>query len=540
MARVKYKSNKKQQLGQFMTPLDLSKSILKSYIFKITDKILEPSMGDGSFVIAIIEKFLNEVYIDSNLSKTDKINTILKNNLVGVEIDAEYFNKCIENIKQYFDINNINLNNFYLDDFLVWSDYKNDFDIIIGNPPFGGTINMEYQENLDKKYGKRNNKKIKKETYSFFLIKCIEEHLKEFGQLIFILSDTFMTIKTMHGLRYFLMKNGCSSISTIDKFSEETDYSMLVIEYLNNIIKNHIVFNGNKIDEKSMDLTNNFSWYIPDGYSKYFNGNTVGDYMIGSGGLTTGRNEYFVRNISDNKIIEEYDFNICDKLITLKDELSNARYNKLSDNKINEIINLENSNKTKKDVNIIKRDQPLEIKLPHNDYKYYNKSDGKLLYSEPKYVIFWKNDGESVITYKKNNRWHLRGVGGQKFYGKEGITWQLIASEIKPRYLPSGYILDNSGPILTLKKNVEKDELYFIISWLISNKATLILKEVLNHTRNIQSKDLERLPYPSWISKMDKNILILETKSIINHIKSGKNYDMLKYKQRINKIFNEQ
>lgn len=39
MTIVKYDSDKKQQLGQFMTPLDLSKSILKTYTFKITDKI---------------------------------------------------------------------------------------------------------------------------------------------------------------------------------------------------------------------------------------------------------------------------------------------------------------------------------------------------------------------------------------------------------------------------------------------------------------------------------------------------------------------
>lgn len=59
MTRLKYESYKKQQLGQFMTLLDLSKSILKKYSYKI----LEPSIGDGSFFIGIIYKLLYSMWI---------------------------------------------------------------------------------------------------------------------------------------------------------------------------------------------------------------------------------------------------------------------------------------------------------------------------------------------------------------------------------------------------------------------------------------------------------------------------------------------
>ena len=43
------------------------------------------------------------------------------------------------------------------------------YDWIIGNPPFGGTIAPDIQDNLDDLYGFRHGRKIKKETYAFFI-----------------------------------------------------------------------------------------------------------------------------------------------------------------------------------------------------------------------------------------------------------------------------------------------------------------------------------------------------------------------------------
>lgn len=536
MARTKYTSDKKQQLGQFMTPIKLTSKIVSNLDFDNKTKILEPSMGDGNFIIPIIDKFLNEVYNHIKETTQNKVNYILKNNLYGIEIDSEMVSKTISKIENHFSIKLDNDINFYNIDFFDWnSDLV--FDYIIGNPPFGGTLNMDNQEKLDKKYGKRFKKKIKKETYSFFLIKLIEEHLSDSGELIFILSDTFMTIKTMSGLRYFLIKNGYSEINNIDNFSEETSYNMVVFNFKNNQLMDYIKYNTNIITFDFMELTGNFSWQVPGSYSKYFKDIKIGDLMTGSGGLTTGKNEFFVRNIEEGEIIENYKFEFYDEPITLEKELQNARYNKLSDKLKNNIKLLEDKGIKKKNVSITKRENPISIKLPHPDYKYYNKSDGGILYSKPKYAIYWKNDGEAVRTYKKNGRWHLRGMGGLNYYEKEGITWQFISTQIKPKYLPKGYILDNSGPILVLKKDINDDELFFILSWLFTDMATILLKEVINHTRNIQSKDLERLPYPFWVSDEDKITIINKTKTMIDHIINNKNIDIGKFKLFINKKF---
>ena len=47
------------------------------------------------------------------------------------------------------------------------------FDLIVGNPPFGGTFDHSIEDELDNTLGKRLGKKIKKETYAFFIVACL-------------------------------------------------------------------------------------------------------------------------------------------------------------------------------------------------------------------------------------------------------------------------------------------------------------------------------------------------------------------------------
>jgi len=51
-----------------------------------------------------------------------------------------------------------------------------------------------------------------------------------------------------------------------------------------------------------------------------------------------------------------------------------------------------------------------------------------------------------------------------------------------------------------------------------------LLKEVINHTKNIQGKDFERLPYPFWVSEADKRAIIASIKDMIDEAIRGKTY----------------
>jgi hypothetical protein len=50
------------------------------------------------------------------------------------------------------------------------------------------------------------------------------------------------------------------------------------------------------------------------------------------------------------------------------------------------------------------------------------------------------------------------------------------------------------------------------LGWLQTSLATRLLKEAVNHTRNIQGKDIERLPYPHWVAshRLDDVAVLVE------------------------------
>lgn len=291
------------------------------------------------------------------------------------------------------------------------------------------------------------------------------------------------------------------------------------------------------IDDKSVDIekvntTPNYSFLIDSTYGKYFNGKLLKDFIRCSSGMTVGKNELFLKEAKNGKIIEQYEYNIVSEIKTVEKEIKRNKLGKLTESKKTEIEN----GVVEKILKIKDLEQPILINLPNDDYRPYNKSTSDEIYSKPKTFIYWKNDGEAVIRFKKTGPWYLHGVGGQKFFGLEGLTWGLISDRIKVRYLPSGYILDSGAPVGVLRDGINRDELFFIIGWLLTPLSTDILKSVLNHTKNIQSKDIERMPYPFWVDNNTKIKVVKLVKDMIDYKVSG-NDNISDYKKTFSDFF---
>jgi len=508
MSTAKTRRAKKRQLGQFMTPIALARRVLDGIEFSKTDRVLEPSMGDGSFVLALIEKFM-PLYAGS---VAERLTQILRRNVFGVEVDEGLYRRCLSRIRAAWEHmpgeHNLVRHDFFLTHFtdLGWrgglqcpgNAPEVRFDYILGNPPFGGTMDPAFQEELDRLYGFRNGEKIKKETYSFFIVKSLDM-LADGGSLLLICSDTFLTIKTMRGLRRLLMGEGDISITDLDGFSTETSQPIVVLSFKKSGFSEGIHVNGQYVSRKTIELTGNCSWRITDDLAQYFRGPVLGDFMVASSGMTIGKNEYFVRPVHDGGIVEPYDFKFFQEPVTLEGELGKARLGRLSRRRMEEVKSLEASGATMRSVRIVRREAPIRITLPHPDYCNYNKAVGKIVYSPSTHVAYWKDDGDALLTFKKCGNWYLHGVGGQPYFMRKGLTWQLIAQRLNVRYLPEGYILDSGAPCAFLRERVKQEELFFILGWALTPLCTHLLKEVINHTRNIQSKDFERLPYPFWV-----------------------------------------
>ncbi len=399
------------------------------------------------------------------------------------------------------------------------------FDLIIGNPPFGGSFDPSIEDQLDALLGTRLDCKIKKETYAFFIVACTEM-LRPGGRLLFICSDTLMTIPTMTGLRQYLMESGKITLHKLEEFSPETNYPMLVVEYTHRDRGQVVHRFGQPLTQSDIKSTPNLSWGITPDVARLFRGPKLGDYFVASSGMTTGKNEYFVREIlPENTIVEPFAFRFLDGPVSVAYEQERARLNKLPTRKLRELRDAEHRGDTTRRVGIETRETPTTISLPHDDYRPYNKAIGRILYSPATHVIFWKDDGDAVLTYKKTGNWYLRGVGGQPFFGREGLTWQLVASRFVPRYLPSGYVLDSGAPCAFQREGVDPSETYFVIGWLLSPLANQILKTVINHTMNIQSKDFERMPYPWWVPDSMKADATQRVMQMVEDGKAGRRWD---------------
>jgi hypothetical protein len=527
MTIAKRHRSSKRQLGQFITPAHIAESIVGSVELTRDTRVLEPSFGDGAFVLPLLRRL---VALHTG-SQADRLAESLTNNLHGVELDGRLYRQCLQRIEGEFarlpPEHNLVQGDFFRHEFRGdwrWGpkgfEDELTFDLIVGNPPFGGTFDSAIEDDLDRRYGERCGCKIKKETYAFFIVKCVER-LKPGGRLLFICGDSLLTIPTMKGLRVFLMKEGRVEVNHLPEFSHETQYPMVMLDFQRSGPSPAIVRDGIPISCETIGMSANASWGMNGDFAIAFAGPTVGKFMVGSSGMTIGKNKYFVRPIINGVIEERCDFEFFDEPITLEGELARARLGRLSLRQQEQIRGQQLAGESRRCVRVLQRDRPQTIVLPHQDYKPYNKSNAKIVYSPPDHMIYWRNDGEAVIAFKKSGNWYLRGVGGQPFFEREGLTWQLISNRLKTRYLPAGYILDSGAPCGFLRPGVPHDELFFILAWTLSPICSYILKSVINHTINIQSKDFERLPYPYWVCPEMKEHAIRTMRDLIDRARRG-------------------
>jgi hypothetical protein len=520
----------KRQWGQFLTPPDTARRIVEGLRLTVDDCVLEPSFGDGSFVLPLVERFL-EFYRGP---LPIRLRQVLGRNICGVEIDPTLYQQCLANLVERYGP--------LPEHRLVCGDYFRTFlsqgsrvpggsyppsdppiTKIVGNPPFGATLDPELQDALDAEFGVRDGLKIKKESYSFFLLKSAEL-LPPGGELEFLCSDTLLTIKTMRGLRRRLMELGEVEIRTLAGFSPETCQPMIELAFRRGARAEGVRVDGRAVPRSTVELTGTFSWQVAEDDARYFSGPRLSEYVVSAGGMTVGRNEYFVRPIENGRFVEPFRFEFFDDPITLEKELARARLGRIGSRKRGRIAEQEAAGATRRNVRILKLVEPLDLDVTHPDYRYYNKGIGRIVYAPPTHAIYWKDEGDAVRTFKRNGNWYLLGVGSQGHFEREGLTWQLIANRLQPRYLPPGYILDTSSPCAFLRDGVSRDELWFLLGWLLTATCNRLLKNVLNHTKNIQGKDVEHLPYPYWVDGERKRQIVRQVEHMVARARAGRRY----------------
>lgn len=168
--------------------------------------ILEPSFGDGQFLVAIITRIIQEGQ-KHNLSNL-KILEIIKKNVIGFEIDKTFYDIAIEKIRRVLSTYKIgyhesfpNLHNG--DTIELHSAYNNKVDLVIGNPPYVNTHNLNNRE-IVKSF--EFSKKGMSDLYITFFEMGLKM-LRSDGKLCFITPNSYFNSVAGRIMREYIIDN---------------------------------------------------------------------------------------------------------------------------------------------------------------------------------------------------------------------------------------------------------------------------------------------------------------------------------------------
>ena len=167
-----------------------------------TLKVLEPSCGCGAFIIPIVKRLCNSVFIHHRSIES------LYDCILGIDIDEHSAKICRDNIEEVLvsegfsqsDAKSLATSWIVSEDFLLNS--YSDFDIVLGNPPYIRSEELSIES--------RHNYANKLETVTLgtdLFVGFIENGLRSLsssGKLCFICADRWMQNKYGSHLRKFI------------------------------------------------------------------------------------------------------------------------------------------------------------------------------------------------------------------------------------------------------------------------------------------------------------------------------------------------
>lgn len=257
----------KKKEGQYMTPDGIVTMILNSigYVEEhvLTRTIVEPSFGEGAFLINIIQRIISEA---TKAGKThEEIKNLIQSNVYGIEKDEELYGKAISrlnNLLAVYEINDIDWSHNLIcgDTLLEFEKFKGKFDYVVGNPPYVRIHNIpeEYREIV--KQFKFVDGMI--DLYIVFYEIGIAM-LNDKGKLGYISPNSFMKNTSQKRFRSYLVDNKYISaiydFKTSKIFADADTYTCICILNKN---KNRIDFSIDYKEYSMYDLVveNHFSF----------------------------------------------------------------------------------------------------------------------------------------------------------------------------------------------------------------------------------------------------------------------------------------
>ncbi|MFA5050436.1 MAG: restriction endonuclease subunit M [Candidatus Micrarchaeia archaeon] len=199
----------KGKMGQFFTPREIINFCVEMINPERSDLVIDPACGSGGFLLNTLDRVRK--YAESNYDEKEAWehwHKFAMNNLFGVEINDQIARICKMNMILHDDghtniISTDSLKNVEEITKQHKGFKKNQFDILLTNPPFGAMVKSTEKDYLDK-YELGKNKKNQK-TEILFIERCID-FLKPNGKMAIVLPDGILTNSSLQYVRDLLME----------------------------------------------------------------------------------------------------------------------------------------------------------------------------------------------------------------------------------------------------------------------------------------------------------------------------------------------
>ncbi len=175
--------------GIYYTPQKIVKKLNeKLFVDKniAIKKILDPSCGTGNFLLNLPDSVKFEQIYASDIDEESV-------NIARLNLAIKYNITDLNELKKHIRIRD------YIND-----EIDDDFDIVLGNPPWGYAYSKEEKRELCKKYYSAEGNNV--ESFDLFIERSLKI-LKTDGYLSFILPEALLNVKSHKKIREIILKN---------------------------------------------------------------------------------------------------------------------------------------------------------------------------------------------------------------------------------------------------------------------------------------------------------------------------------------------
>lgn len=219
-----------------MTPDGIVSMILDSIGYAgqnvLNKTIMEPSFGDGAFLVNIVQRIITEGH--GHGLTVEEIGEVISTKVFGIEKDENLYHKALERINALTDtcgIPNVTLTNLICSDTLtVCKDFRGTMDYVVGNPPYVRIHNIpdEYRD-IVKEFRFVNGTT---DLYIVFYELGILM-LNDTGKLGYISPNSFLKNTSQKNFRNYLAESGYLSsvydFKTSKLFEDADTYTCICI-----------------------------------------------------------------------------------------------------------------------------------------------------------------------------------------------------------------------------------------------------------------------------------------------------------------------